>query len=96
VPREIRRKAPDQAIECAWIFQYELIGDSRVFDRGKNLRAITDDPRIVHEAFDVVASELSDDVGGEVREGGSKRVSTSQDCDPGQSRLKRFETELFE
>ena len=63
VPRYIRREGPDQAIERSWIILDELHGDSGVLDGGKNFRAITDDPSIVHELLDTVVSELSDDVG---------------------------------
>ncbi len=60
----------------------ELHGDLGVLDGGKNLRAIPDDPRIVHELLNFVIGELTDDVWREVRERGAKRLSTSQNGDP--------------
>ena len=57
---------------------------------------MTDDPRIGHQPLHVALSELRHPLRIETRKGFSEVVSLAKYCQPGKTRLKTFQTDLFE
>src|SRR5690606_30169073 len=86
-----RLERPDEVSQAAVRAQFERcpgVGDGR-----GDFPAVTNDPRVAQQAFDVAVAEGSDSLRIEALKSRAKGGAFAQDGDPRQPRLKRFETE---
>src|SRR4029453_16453722 len=66
-----------------------------VGNRGLDLAAVPDDPRVAEQPLDVTLAEARDPFGIEAREGMPERLALAEDSDPREPRLKSLEAEAL-
>jgi hypothetical protein len=77
-------------------FVTKFSGASRVVKSGFDLSAVANDTGVPEKPFDAALVPAGDSVDLKVGEGAPEIFSFSQNGEPGKTRLKAFETELFE